>query len=465
MVLGSRSSLVKQIIAPLLLVLAIPMFLYAVSEVTRFFGKAGGVKADIVVDAGATYGVVSGPWRNLAQGGEEKGRMLAPVLDKVRTLFPDYIRIDHIYDSYDVVSRDGSSLSFNWSKLDETISDILAAGAKPFIVISYFPPAISRGDIVDYPVSWSDWELTVQKTVEHISGRDSLNISGVYYEVWNEPDLFGKFKMGRDKNYLDLYLHTAVGAGKAQNTQAYKLGGPATTSLYRAWFDGLLNFIQQNKLRLDFYSWHKYSKNIEDFEKDILNAQTWLTNYPQLANLELVISEWGHNSENDKGYDNYFGAIHTLAVSTAMVPEVAKGFVFEIKDGPGATKYWGRWGLITHENFGPASVKPRYRAIEFLNNMSGARLNVAGQGSFVKSFASKVGDNVKTIVVNYDPSGKHFEEVPITFVNLPSQKFRFKRIDFLGGVREFQIATTSGVWSTSQMMEANTASIFEIIPQ
>jgi hypothetical protein len=454
----------RRILSLVFLLVVLPLLVYAVLKVTNFFGKAFGDYANLYIDLGSSYPVSSDSWKNLAQGGEEKGRMLASVADKLKGLNPDYIRIDHVFDLYNVVGRDGSgALTFNWSELDLTLGDIREIGAKPFIAISYMPPAISKGDILEVPNSWAEWELAVQRLVEHISGKGGLNISGVYYEVWNEPDLFGKFKAGGDKNYFDLYVHTAAGVGRASGANGLKVGGPATTALYDSWFNGLLK-LKKSGVRVDFLSWHTYTKDLDRLEKDILNAKKWLSKYPGFENMELIISEIGPNSENDPAYDNSFGAINLLATAATIEGSVDRMFIFEIKDGPGTDKYWGRWGLFTNDKFGSPEEKPRVSAIRFLNGISGRKLAVAGQGSWVKAFAREGGGRIKTLVVNYDTSGKHSEAVPITFANLPSLEFTLKRTDYGGGVSEEKVATSSASWKTLQEFKPNSAAIFEIIP-
>jgi len=153
------------------------------------------------------------------------------------------------------------------------------------------PPSIAKdGSILNYPNNWADWETKVKEMVEHISGRGGLAISDVYYEVWNEPDLFGRFKIGGSKNYLDLYSHAAIGASRAVNTLPYKIGGPATTGYYENWMRGLLNFVNANGLRLDFLSWHRYSKNLDNYLTDVNGARGLLADY-NLAGREMIITE------------------------------------------------------------------------------------------------------------------------------------------------------------------------------
>ncbi len=436
----------------LFLLLALPAGIYLVSQKTNFFQKAFGIPANLLIDAGSSYDVPGDVWKNLAQGGEERGRMLAPVIPQIKSLQPQYIRIDHIFDYYDT------------GKLDEVINDITSTGAKPFISLSYMPPNLSKnGDINDVPANWSDWENLVQKTIEHISGRNGLAISNVYYEVWNEPDLFGKYKVGGKKSYLDLYLHSAAGASRAANTLPYKFGGPATTGLYKSWFDALLKS-KERGVRLDFFSWHRYSYSLDDYESDLLNAQRWLIDYPSFGDLELIISEMGINSENDKAYDGGLSAIHTIATAAILENRIGKAFNFEIKDGPGPEKYWGRWGILTHEKFGAPETKSRFLALQFLNGMSGNKVNVAGTGSWVKAFAKEAGGKIRVLVVNYDRYGRHGEAVPMNFVNLPFTSFTFRRRDFLGKTRDIPVSVTGNSWSTVQDIAPNSASIFELIP-
>lgn len=414
---------------------SIPVGIYLIGQTTGFFNKASGTPANLVIDAGFSFPDSNFTWKNLAQGGEVKGRQLANVVDKVTALHPNYIRIDHVFDFFDTTAD-----------LDLMINDITATGAKPFISLSPLP---------DTPINWADWEGKVQNLIQHISG--TLGISDVYYEVGNEPDLFGGWKTYGDKNYFDLYAHSVAAANRAGGVKPFKIGGPATTQLYDSWASGFAKFVLANNLRLDFYSWHKYSTNLDNFENNAINAKAWLLESGLPQNTELVISEIGPDSNNNAIYDNGLGAIHALASAATVEDSINKIFTFEIKDGP-----VNKWGILTQDD----QAKPRYNALLFLNNMTGNRVHVTGQGSFVKSFAKQDGQVIKTFVVNYDPNGKHIEAVPLNFVNLRNQNFEFKRIDWAGGVtKDIKIATSEPAWSTLELMNPNSAAIFEIIPQ
>ncbi|MEK7168681.1 MAG: glycosyl hydrolase [Patescibacteria group bacterium] len=435
-----------------MIVVSIPVSLVLLNQKTNFFNRASGVNANLLIDAARLVGDESRQesWRNLAQGGEEKGRQLLPVLDQTKALKPNYIRIDHVFDYYTP------------EELDQVVRDITATGAKPFISLSYMPASLAKGgDITGLPNDWQAWENLVTKTVERISGRSGLNINNVYYEVWNEPDLFGKFKTYGSKNYLELYSHSVVAANRASNVNSFKIGGPATTGFYDNWLNKLVVLSQERGVRLDFLSWHRYSKKLSDYEDDLEKAS-------HFEGYELAVTELGPNSENDKVYDGNFGAIHLIATTALMEGKIDKLFNFEIKDGIGPEKYWGRWGMLTHEKWGTPEVKPRYRAMQFLNNLiGGTNLFLEGQGSWVKAVAKRYDPaagavEVKILIVNYDEYGKHTEAVPIKIVNLPSNSFNLKRIDFNGGVNTEKIELPENIWETTLFFKPNTASIFEL---
>lgn len=444
-------------------VLAVSIFL--IQKRTAIFSRAFGKPANILVDVGNSFTRSSYSWRNLAQGGEEDGRMLFSCLPQVSKLKPEYVRIDHVLDFYNVVGRDDSGrIILNWQKLDQTIADILFVGAKPFISISYMPPAISSGSVLDLPKDWGEWEFVVSQLVGHISGRDGLAISDVYYEVWNEPDLFGRFKLSGSKSYLDLYYHTHNGALKAKNVLPFRIGGPGTTGHYKNWLSGILDFVRRNSLRFDFYSYHTYSVDTAQFESDYLEARKILFDYPSFQNIEILITEFGLTGENDKRYDSVFGAIHNLAVVASLEGKVDRFFTFEIKDGVGPEKYWGRWGILTNEKWGTPEEKPRFKSLEFLNKMIGNRVNIAGAGSWVKGFATENNGVIRLLLVNYDTSGKHYESVPINFVNLPFRNFKYSREDFLGSRTQRNVQVNSNSWQTVEGLNPNSAVILELSP-
>ena len=82
-----------------------------------------------------------------------------------------------------------SSGVYNWTLLDAQITDMLAIGTIPLINIC-FKPAWMFGTInhtTVAPSSWTDWNTLVTALVNHVSS--TFGLTGLYWEVMNEPDL------------------------------------------------------------------------------------------------------------------------------------------------------------------------------------------------------------------------------------------------------------------------------------
>jgi len=423
-----------KIIYSLLLIFALPMTLWSLPSIQDWRKSAFGKPANIVINAQETGAPISSIlWQNFAQGGESPTDMLSPIADSIRPLLPKMIRIDHVFDHH--IKTDGESYDF--SQLDKIVNTIIKVGAKPMLSLSYMPSSLAKdGNVTSEPKDWSAWQQLVAATVSRYSGKNGFNIDGIYYEVWNEPDLFGNWHYAKKKNYLTLYLQTVSAIKSTANTNSYKIGGPATTGFYPGWIKSLLNFCHQNQLPLDFISWHRYSKHVSDYLDDFEKLNQILTDYPEFYTVERLITEFGPNPEISAVNDNKIGAIHDLAVIVNLVDKIHRIFSFELVDGlnPEGKELWGRWGLLTHPSKG-LKPKPRYHIFAFLTQMVGNRLSVDGEGTWVSAIASFNNGVIRALVVNYDPSNKHSEAVPITLKGIAPGKYQIKTTEFLGQER------------------------------
>jgi len=464
----SKSILTKQTAVLIILIIAVFSSVAYIQKdaIFQLIGRATGTEANLVIDVESNLGPVRPMWQYLAQGGEDTTTdMIAPVINQVKTLSAKRIRIDHIYNGYDVVSKDASgNISFNWTRLDAVVNSIRATGATPFLSLSYMPPAISSGDVIDKPTNWNDWAYVVQKTIEHYS-RD-LAIPNIAYEVWNEPDLFGDWKTYGDKNYLELYRWASIGANNTRGALAFELGGPATTKSYPAWIEAFLTFARDNNLRLDFISWHHYAFDMDDYAENISIITSELGRHPLYSGqVKVYLTETGPDSDINPVYDGAFGAAHLIALVRTTIDRISELYTFEITDGldPAGQTYWGRWGIMTHPILG-AALKPRYRALQLLNNLSGTRLSVTGEGTWVNALASQsVDGTIHVIIVNYDPVGTHSETAPIAINNLVPGNYTITQQTFGGGSTSQDITVSeSQPYTATLTLPANGIAHFTI---
>ena len=441
-----------------------PLMLLAVNQIAVLITRATGTTANIVVDTKAILEPINTDFYHaFAQGGEESKDMLAPVVADIRALNPKVIRLDHLYDLYNVVGRNGSGLTFDWTRLDAAVNSILATGAKPVLALSYMPSVIAKdGNIVNPPNDWNEWARVIQKTIEHYSGRSEKNISGIYYEVWNEPDLaqFGGWKQYGDKNYLTLYHWASVGANNAQNVSTFYLGGPATAGLYKEWITALVG----SGNRVNFLSWHTYQADPKAYDTDQRNIISWLLPYPNYTLIPLLITEFGFTGDKSSLYGTQYAAAHTAAVIRQLITGgPAYLFSFQPVDGPNQQDGSG-WGLITNPDNG-MKKKPRYYVYNFIDAIAGNRLSLSGEGTWVTGFASINNGVTRTLLVNFDRNGSHVENVPVTWQSLDPGSYTL-RMRYLFGTdtKTTEVASASAL--TKQIpMTAQNVVILELSKQ
>ncbi len=437
-----------------------------INSVRRFFSKASGQPADIKIDAKGPTKPITRPWQNLAQGGESPSFSLSPLSINLAQLSPSHIRLDHLYDFYITVTRDSQGkLQYDFSKLDTIIKDMRSINALPFLSLSYMPSILSA-DITGSPNNWDEYQQIIKATIEHVSRKSGLNLKNVYYEVWNEPDLFGQWKTYGQKNYLTLYTAAARGAESAINTQPFHFGGPATTALYDNWISELMKLTITQHLRLDFISWHHYTDDPADYRQDIERLRKMFEPYrPQADQIEPIISEWGPNSENDPQYDSWAGAAHTVVSLTYMMPAVSKAFIFEIEDGksPEAKEFWGRWGIYTHTDFGN-QPKPRAQVLKLLNQLGPDKLMVSGNGTWVRALSAKKNGTIQVLLANYDSRGTHNEQVPLAITQLNPGQYKLTKNYQSRSTTSEIITLTDSVFSTIIPLAPNTVALIELTP-
>lgn len=412
----------KSLIALGILVVSLPWTIGLAQTAWQWVTGAYFRPASIEVFADQGQGELRNIWSGVAQGFEkplESDLRMEKVSGYMKSVGVKYVRIDHLYDGYGVVSRVDGRLTYDWSRLDLLVGDIVSSGATPYFSLSYMPDVISKGDILDLPNDWGEWGQVVAATVAHYSRDYKGGLNKVIYEVWNEPDLFGGWKMYGDKNYSQMYSVASNAAVSVSGTKPFEIGGPATTGFYPAWVKGFYEKLD-DQVRIDFFSWHRYSADVDDFVTDAETATKLIA--PEITRAQnLYISEWGVNPERSSSYDGRWAGAHYLAVNRALVGTgIDMALAFEVQDGPHAeTQFHGGWGMLTHEKFGEVVKKPRFKAMEMLSKMSGTRLLLAGEGSYVSAFAARGADRViRVLAINYDKEGQHQEVFPLTITGL-----------------------------------------------
>jgi xylan 1,4-beta-xylosidase len=372
----------------------------------------------------------------------------------------DYLRCHGVLnDELGVYSEDAKGNPvYNWQYIDTVYDFLLSIHVRPFVEIDFMPQAMAsiksdpsvvpaaqlahtkivvpsfwwRANMTA-PKSWPKWEALVKALVQHWTDRyGAEEVSQWCFEVWNEPDYPTFFipvhEEQRGNEYYTLYQHTAA-AVKAVNAK-YRVGGPATA--YTTWISGFINACYNNKVPLDFLSFHAYgiaegamafdakgNKRLYldpnlDAVADKIHWQDGVIADSPMPHLPVHITEWSPSySNNDPIHDSYFAApyiLNQLKQTEGLASMAYWTFTDIIEElGPPKLPYEGAYGLINLQGI----KKPAFFAYQFLNQLGDQELTNSDPRSWV---CRDDKGGVQALIFDLtDPRGKSQDQDPIVF--------------------------------------------------
>ncbi len=121
-----------------------------------------------------------------------------------------------------------------------------------------------------------------------------------YWEIWNEPDNKPAMWTGTDEQYLELYKVTAkaiksrwpdlkVGGPALANAGQFKAGVFVPSDQARRF----LSYCRDNRVPLDFFSWHRYTKDPSEYARRARGVRKMLDEYG-FTKTESHLNEWNY---------------------------------------------------------------------------------------------------------------------------------------------------------------------------
>ena len=220
----------------------------------------------------------------------------------INAIFPDFDADENDPKSYDFVFTDhyldnmkraGTEVFF---RLGQTIEH----GPKKYGVL---PPKdyakwarICEHVIRHYNEGWG-WATDRAHTTRNIAWSNQFNI--VYWEIWNEPDLDPRDGAlpenprcwgGTVTNFFQFY-ETAANHLKAK-FPSLKIGGPAICGR-EDWGERFLAYCRDNKVPLDFFSWHVYARTPNPVAAKAKRIRKLMDKYG-FGESESILNEWNY---------------------------------------------------------------------------------------------------------------------------------------------------------------------------
>jgi hypothetical protein len=259
-----------------------------------------------------------------------------------------------IFPSWNADPEDPAS--YNFGPTDTLLKNITDTKAEVYFRVGR--SNISGGNTV--PPDFDKYGEVVKHVVMHYNQgwANGFKYGIRYFEIWNEPD-FVPFWTGTGEQYHELYGKIARGI-KAADPNAL-IGGPANSTFndMMKTRGSLMQYIKDNQLPLDFYSFHKYtnkSNDPYDFARMAQSFREELDKYG-FTKAEIVNSEFESSLQGDPILGGQAGRAVFMAEALMYMQDapIAKSHSY-MQIGSSPTKESLAFGAVSKLNATPARL-------------------------------------------------------------------------------------------------------------
>ena len=315
---------------------------------------------------------------------------------------------------------------------EAVMKNITDAGG--IVILDIFGTPAGLGKVLDKktaPVDLNAFKELAKSYIRTLSCDKKYNI---WYEVWSAPDS-DDFFLGRQEDYLGLYraVAEAIKELEAETKIFIPIGGPAVSW----WFKNLdsnsiatpeksllyelMKFCCQNKLPLNFITWHAYSTDPKaDKEATIYNKPTvdlirnWLSYFNFETHLPLIVDEWNYDREANVLPERYERSHICASYIPARLKNMHEaGIDYQIfysledfqNNKEGVVRNVGLFWFDPKEPDYKGGPKPIYNAFRMFANLGKEMFTLPKfDDEFVHFIATKTEDGLAILIDNYiDP--------------------------------------------------------------
>lgn len=199
----------------------------------------------------------------------------------VHMIFPDFDADPDSPESYD------------FQLTDEYMETIQLAGTGVFYRLGSKIEHNSKKYGTVPPKDFKKWAVICEHIIAHMNEgwADGHHYGIRYWEIWNEPDLYGKCWGGTPEQFYELYA--VASKHLKERFPELKIGGPAVTGYNEKWLRPFFAKIRDEGLPLDFYSWHCYATSVEGVAANARRHRALLDEYG-FTETESILNEWNY---------------------------------------------------------------------------------------------------------------------------------------------------------------------------
>lgn len=202
------------------------------------------------------------------------------------------VDINAIFPNFDADVDDPASYDFICT--DAYTQSILDAGTKVFYRLgNKIDHRVKKYDSIP-PKDFHKWAQICEHIIAHYNEgwADGFHHNIEYWEIWNEPENGRECWDGPYEDFLVLFEITAKHLKK--RFPNIKVGGPAfATGGTDKLKDEFLRYMKERDVPLDFFSWHTYRSNTDEYKKRIIAVRESLDK-AGYTETESILDEWSY---------------------------------------------------------------------------------------------------------------------------------------------------------------------------
>ena len=272
------------------------------------------LRASVVIDPSAIVGPLK-PMNAVNNGPEPGDRMqmddfhvLQIPFSRTHDASEGYYghRVVDISDVFPDFSKDpDKASSYDFRETDLYIKTLIDSGSEPFYRLGQ---TIENQTGAKYnifpPMDYKKWAKICEHVIRHYNEgwADGFHYNIRYWEIWNEADLdqtSGRWKTdprtwgGPIEEFHKMY---AVAAKHLKECfPDLKIGGPSYCRIQgtKTYFPQFFEYMRDNKVPIDFISWHKYGSEPSVYLMEADMIRGWMKQYGY-ADAELILNEWNY---------------------------------------------------------------------------------------------------------------------------------------------------------------------------
>ena len=330
----------------------------------------------------------------------------------------------NIFPNFDADENDPANYDFTLT--DKTVRETYECGS----TMLYRLGSKIEHEIKQYqtlpPKDYHKYARICEHIIRHYcyGWADGMEMPIVYWEIWNEADNYKPDKHnpcwgGTHEEFLEFY---EVMAKHLKGCfPELKIGGPAYTGAHhrRHYMETFVQYAAEHQIPLDFFSWHGYRYDPQDYVKDTEFAKDLLLRYG-FTETETILNEWNYvRSWSGQEY-NY--SMHTIrdekgaafCAASMLAVQKAPLDMFMYYDARPATGWNGLFVTHTYE------LLPPYYAFWQFNKLYQLENEVASEtdSDLVYVGAAAKDDNAAVQLAYFSDEDLAGETVAVTLKGL-----------------------------------------------